>query len=373
MVRSTLAGTARKRMVPFLGLGEIRPDDGVGLFVWRLPVNGTVAVEEARKLSDGTFVGGPESGFVMSDIRGSVVAETDLQGVPAIVEAHEYDPYGDERAVGALPLSEHGYVGGERDPEFGVYTYGVRTYDPSLRRWLSQEPEWLGQGPIGLNAYQYANNNPIVHVDATGLASKVVVDGSQVNITSTFVIHPTSGYLKAGGSLKDLEGSVAPALKASVEKRWSNVAFNAGGKAYTLNVTVNVIVVQDIKAAEETSVALAKNGTPNDVWSIAEAGHGTNHAATKVDKETSRGTTVSGASILVGGATAAHETGHLLGLPNEPDNAAPEHARHLMAPPGLPDRRTASAHDAADIVRNNKIDLKSKGEQRANQLNMPLH
>ncbi|MEW5849142.1 MAG: SpvB/TcaC N-terminal domain-containing protein [Myxococcota bacterium] len=167
------------RMIPFLELGEIKPDDSGGVFTWRMPVNGTVAIEESVSLTDGSMVGGVKSGFVMSDIRGSVVAETDMQAVPQSVEAVDYDGWGVIRKVGAA-VPDHAYVGEERDPVFGYYTYGVRVYDPALKRWLSPEPEWLTQGPIGLNAYQYANLNPIGNTDRSGRAAETVWDALNV-------------------------------------------------------------------------------------------------------------------------------------------------------------------------------------------------
>jgi RHS repeat-associated protein len=85
------------------------------------------------------------------------------------VEAADYEAWGEaNRMKAGVELPGHGYVGAERDPAFGFYTYGVRVYDPSLRRWFSPEPEWLTQGPIGLNPYQYANNNPVRFVDLDG-------------------------------------------------------------------------------------------------------------------------------------------------------------------------------------------------------------
>jgi RHS repeat-associated protein len=127
------------------------------------------------------MVGGPQSGFILTDGRGSVLAETDLQGAPQVVEAADYEAWGEANQVKAgMSLPEHGYVGAERDPAFGFYTYGVRVYDPSLRRWFSPEPEWLTQGPIGLNPYQYANNNPVRFVDLDGRV--VVLPGNSPGV-----------------------------------------------------------------------------------------------------------------------------------------------------------------------------------------------
>ena len=56
----------------------------------------------------------------------------------------------------------------------GTCSFGARTYDPSLRRWVSPDPllasvpsldEHLGDN---LNLYAYAGNNPIRRIDLSG-------------------------------------------------------------------------------------------------------------------------------------------------------------------------------------------------------------
>jgi len=62
-------------------------------------------------------------------------------------------------------------------PLKGATHFGKRVYDPSLRRWLSPDPLFLGNPELDLekggelNLYQYAGNNPIRLIDPSGLAS----------------------------------------------------------------------------------------------------------------------------------------------------------------------------------------------------------
>ncbi len=67
--------------------------------------------------------------------------------------------------VGQLigPASEVNYTGKKMDPETGLYYFNQRYYDPSLGRFLTEDP--AGQG---LNPYAYAGNSPLMYVDPDG-------------------------------------------------------------------------------------------------------------------------------------------------------------------------------------------------------------
>jgi RHS repeat-associated protein len=54
----------------------------------------------------------------------------------------------------------------ESDPETGLYYYRARYYDPSVGRFLSEDPMQF-QG--GINFYRYTSNNPIIGRDPFGL------------------------------------------------------------------------------------------------------------------------------------------------------------------------------------------------------------
>lgn len=166
---------SRSRRIDFAGLAEIRPDEGI--FLLRVPVHGAVAVEDARSLTTGDRV--PSlSGYVVSDVRGSVLATLPFDGstpVTGVAREAEFDPWGKALAsYSAMSSPRHGFAGAEMDPAAGTYSFGARVYDPTLRRWLSPDPllaalpgldEALGDN---LNLYAYAGNNPIARVDLTG-------------------------------------------------------------------------------------------------------------------------------------------------------------------------------------------------------------
>ncbi len=62
----------------------------------------------------------------------------------------------------------------------GLVKVGVRWYDPTVGRFLQQDP-WLGSvyAPLTLNAYGYCVNDPVNAVDPDGyqVAEAIVVGG----------------------------------------------------------------------------------------------------------------------------------------------------------------------------------------------------
>lgn len=103
--------------------------------------------------------------YPVSDQLGSRRLELDGEGY--ILDAEEYEPYGQTRKASGAGLLERrrGYSGEEKD-ENGLYYYGHRYYIPWLGRWLNPDPA----GDVdGLNLYQFASNNPVTHADLGGL------------------------------------------------------------------------------------------------------------------------------------------------------------------------------------------------------------
>ena len=141
----------------------------------RVPLQGSVAAEDARSLTTGARVRGLSS-YVMSDARGSVLATTYLDVFPAtFAREAEYDAWGKTLAgYSTLASPKHGFAGAEPDEAVGTYSFGARTYDPSLRRWVSPDPLLAGRPDIdehlgeALNLYSYADGNPVKKTDKSG-------------------------------------------------------------------------------------------------------------------------------------------------------------------------------------------------------------
>ena len=59
------------------------------------------------------------------------------------------------------------YTAREFDPETGLYFYRARYYDPSIGRFIAEDPVGFGGGA---NFYRYVFNNSTLLADSTGLA-----------------------------------------------------------------------------------------------------------------------------------------------------------------------------------------------------------
>ncbi|MBU0706325.1 LysM peptidoglycan-binding domain-containing protein [Patescibacteria group bacterium] len=139
--------------------------------------------------------------YFLTDHLGSVDAVLDEQG--NVVERRDYLPYGSQRAAetfNGVPITDLGFTGKELDDETGLNYYGARYYDPVTGRFITMDPLLLNldkmsqaqrnaflSNPQNLNMYSYAQNNPIVYNDPTGLyvmkTGEVEKDDTMTSIT----------------------------------------------------------------------------------------------------------------------------------------------------------------------------------------------
>ncbi|GIJ48789.1 type IV secretion protein Rhs [Virgisporangium aliadipatigenens] len=102
---------------------------------------------------------------------------TDRQNTPYLavdstslkVARRRFDPFGAPRGTSDPFPTELGFLGGTRDDATGLTHLGAREYDPASGRFTSVDPLLVPNEPQQLNAYGYANNNPIAYSDPSGL------------------------------------------------------------------------------------------------------------------------------------------------------------------------------------------------------------
>ncbi|HMG74378.1 MAG TPA: Ig-like domain-containing protein [Pyrinomonadaceae bacterium] len=99
--------------------------------------------------------------YFLTDHLGSTNALTDVNG--NVLEQPAYDSFGNS---GGSARTRYGYTGRERDPDTGMLYYRARFYDPTLGRFIGEDPVGF-QG--GINFYAYVKNAPLKFRDPTGL------------------------------------------------------------------------------------------------------------------------------------------------------------------------------------------------------------
>jgi RHS repeat-associated protein len=100
----------------------------------------------------------------LTDALGNAAALSNPEG--AVQTQYIYDPFGNSSHVGNSSTSSFMFTGRENDGT-GLYYYRARYYNPSVGRFISQDPTGLRGG---INAYVYAGDNPTNFTDPLGLS-----------------------------------------------------------------------------------------------------------------------------------------------------------------------------------------------------------
>src|SRR5690606_788144 len=109
--------------------------------------------------------------FYSQDHLNSVHDLTDFQGKP--VQRYNYSAYGETKVektnpdqTAKLVHNIYGYTSREWEQETGDYYYRARTYNPEMKRFLSEDPIGFNGGDA--NLYAYVGNSPLMYNDPSG-------------------------------------------------------------------------------------------------------------------------------------------------------------------------------------------------------------
>lgn len=171
--------------------------------------------------------------FYEQDGLGSVTSLTNGSG--ALAETYTFDSFGNTTNSSGNVANLFRYTGRDFDSETGLYYYRARYYDPTVGRFLSEDPVgFFGNRDF----YTYVGNAPTGFNDPFGLA-QCVYSISQHTMTCTSDVNPQVSCLswkwRKRSSVKITERTheeATEALHAGREGRYSEEAF--GGRSADL-------------------------------------------------------------------------------------------------------------------------------------------
>jgi RHS repeat-associated protein len=81
----------------------------------------------------------------------------------------QFTPYGAPRGTAQAWIDNRGFLNKPSDAATGLTYVGARAYDPLTAQFISPDPVLVPGDPLDLNAYGYAQGNPVGNSDPTGL------------------------------------------------------------------------------------------------------------------------------------------------------------------------------------------------------------
>jgi RHS repeat-associated protein len=200
----------------------------------------------------------------LHDRQGNIALLLDLKGTP--VETYHYDAFGNE-TVPENPISPWRFSSKRVDPETGLVYFGRRYYDPTLGKWLTQDPLGLKAGP---NLYAYVLNCPMTMFDLYGLR-----EGTERAICNR--VHTRNGdhvlrrayreYTLDGEPIS--EADLGKEMKSWVSSKWQQYSENL---ILDYRITfVNGILNTEAHAMDHLKYisSLAPNAAPDNLYNAS--------------------------------------------------------------------------------------------------------
>jgi RHS repeat-associated protein len=175
---------------------------------------------------------------LLTDAHGSTRAVADAAA--QVQQEYLYDAYGTLLNMQpANALTSLLYSGEQFNPVAGLQYLRARWYDPSIGRFTRMDP-YSGnvQDPLGLHKYTYANGNPVMAYDPTGLESlcevmvNMAVQSCLGNMLAGPAIRAVTGGVVAGALLGAMLPVIWPGAYDSFSAMLVGASLHAGGGGY---------------------------------------------------------------------------------------------------------------------------------------------
>jgi RHS repeat-associated protein len=122
------------------------------------------------------YTQGKEMDEALAELRSGTTSYYEADGVGSttslsnstgtVANTYTFDAFGKLTASTGTLKNPFLYTGREADSETGLYYYRARYYDPSVGRFISEDPLGFQSGP---NYYSYTRNSPTTLIDPKGL------------------------------------------------------------------------------------------------------------------------------------------------------------------------------------------------------------
>ena len=169
--------------------------------------------------------------YIYTDPQGTPLAETDANG--NVTSAFDYKAFG-APAMGS-PQSGPGFTGHVADADSALLYMQARYYDAMTGRFLSSDPIAPADGNLGsFNRFAYADNNPILNIDPTGMEPRDPCD----NPGAICALDYHSGY--SSGEAPQMGGSKSASSSTVDDKKSSAVG---GPREHVLPGAMNIASV----------------------------------------------------------------------------------------------------------------------------------
>lgn len=183
----------------FLYQNELQPAvelDGTGALVSRFVYASSVGPPVYMLKGGKTYL------FV-TDALGSVRLVVDATS-GAVAQQLTYDPFGRVLSDTSPGFQPFGFAGGLFDRDTGLVHFGARDYDAETGRWTTPDP--LGFGGGSTNFYEYAEGDPVNHVDPSGRSPALAVIGVMTAYVGYLAYHAFSAQHLAEDQTSMLPG-----------------------------------------------------------------------------------------------------------------------------------------------------------------------